>query len=153
MLDSDLPDILARVDLVTQTEDFLHVVDLTTSRSQWNDQRAAEAGEQLLLYGRTVRDMAQGVGLPVKWHFAVITKAKTPVVRVIDVPADEARLNTVRDSVRQVWQAVKVGNFFASPSPLNCSICPFKSRCPAFGGKASVSVPQSMPNASNDISI
>jgi len=134
VLAPDLPDIVARVDLVTETAEALHVVDLKTARSRWTEERAAEAGEQLLLYGRVTRDLARGAGLPTKLHFAVITKAKVPQVQVIDVLADQGRLSAVRDSVAQVWTAARGGNYFANPSPLNCSNCPFKSRCPAFAG-------------------
>ena len=111
---------------------MLHVVDLKTSRFKWAEARAAETAEQVLLYGRTVQQMAHGAGLPVKLHFAVITKAKNPVVQIIDVPADADRLSAVREGVAQVWQAARSGNFYPNPNPLNCSICPFRSRCPAF---------------------
>lgn len=133
-LDNDLPDILAKVDLVTQTtnpgSEALHVVDLKTSRSRWNEVRVAESAEQLLLYGQTVRSVSEG--LPIKLHFAVITKAKTPVVQVLDVPSEEPRLDLVRANVGQVWQSARQGNFYPNPSPLSCSTCPFKSKCPAF---------------------
>jgi len=134
VLDDALPDILAKVDLVTQTADSLHVVDLKTSRSKWSPDRAAEGAEQLLLYGCTLREMSEGVGLPVRLHFAVITKAKTPVVQVLEVPASEGTLASVHENASRVWQTARAGNFYPSPSPLNCCLCPFKDRCPAFGG-------------------
>jgi len=135
VIDDDLPDILARVDLVTQTEEALHVVDLKTSRSRWSEERAVEGADQLQLYGHTVGHMARGVGLPVKLHFAVITKAKTPAVQILDVPTDTARLSGVREAVSSVWQAAKAGNYFTNPSPQNCSTCPYRGRCPAYAGK------------------
>lgn len=81
-LDPDLPDLLAKVDLVTQADGCLHVVDFKTSRSRWNQQKAEESGEQLLLYGVTVAGMSRHLGTAVKLHFAIITKAKNPVVRL-----------------------------------------------------------------------
>lgn len=135
VIDDDLPDILARVDLVTQTDDALHVVDLKTSRSRWSEERAVEGADQLHLYGRTVGHMAQGVGLPVKLHFGVITKARIPTVQVLDLPTDEARLAGVREGVLAVWRAAKAGNYFANPSPQNCATCPFRGRCPAYAGR------------------
>jgi len=71
-----LPDLLAKVDLVTQTEGCLHVVDFKTSRSRWNEQTAEESREQLLLCGETVGGMSEPLGVPVKLHFSIIPKAK-----------------------------------------------------------------------------
>ena len=72
-----------------------------------------------------------------KLHFAILTKAKKPVVQLIPVPTDTDtdRQATMRDSIRQVWQAIQGGNFYPSPSPQNCSGCPFRSRCPVFAGR------------------
>ena len=134
ILDPDLPDVLAKVDLVTCTEGALHVVDFKTSRSRWTEQKAHESGEQLVLYGATVNSMSQGLGLPVKLHFAIITKAKSPQVQLIPVPSDDARLEMLKESVIQVWQAIQSGNFYPAPSPQHCTSCPFRSRCPVFAG-------------------
>lgn len=135
VLDPALPDLLARVDLVTMTEGSLFVVDFKTSRSRWNEQKAQEAGDQLLLYGQTVERMGQTLGLPVKLHFAVITKAKTPIVQLLAVPSDPSRIIGLTESVGQVWQAIQTGNFYPNPSPQNCTTCPFRSRCPVFKGQ------------------
>jgi CRISPR/Cas system-associated exonuclease Cas4 (RecB family) len=134
-LDPDLPDLLARVDLVTQTDGALHVIDFKTSRSKWTEQKAQESGEQLLLYRLAVNRMSLHLGVPVKLHFAIITKAKTPIVQLIPVPADDNRVAGLKDSVNQIWQAIQSGNFYPNPSPQNCATCPYRSRCPAFGGK------------------
>ena len=133
----DLPDLLAKVDLVTQTSDSLHVVDWKTSRSRWTPEKAAENSEQLRLYARIVRDMADGLQLPVSLHFVVVTKAKSPVVQVLDVPtpdhlSDHGEAHRLAENVRQVWTAIKSGADYPAPSPMQCSTCPFKSRCPAF---------------------
>jgi hypothetical protein len=135
VLDPELPDVLARVDLVTQTADAVYVVDFKTSRSRWNQQKAQEWADQLVLYGVTIDQMGQSLRLPVKLHFGIITKAKTPVVQVLDMPTDPARVGAMKESVAAVWDAIKVGDFYPSPSPINCSTCPYRSRCPAFGGK------------------
>jgi putative RecB family exonuclease len=131
-LDPDLPDLLAKVDLLTETDASLHVIDFKTSRSRWTDKKAVENAEQLLLYGTTMQSMSQGLGRPTKLHFAILTKAKTPVVQLLAVPTDKDRLAGLTESVRQVWQAIQAGNFYPSPSPMNCATCPFRSRCPAF---------------------
>ena len=134
-LSPDLPDLVARVDLATQTEDGLNVVDFKTSRSRWNEQRAAEAGDQLLLYGLTLGRMSRYLGLPLKLHFAILTKAKTPVVQVLAVPTDADRVAAIQESVSAVWHAIQSGNFYPAPSPMHCGTCPYRDRCPVFGGK------------------
>jgi putative RecB family exonuclease len=131
-LDPDLPDLLAKVDLVTQTDGSLHVIDFKTSRSRWNEQKAEESGEQLILYGVTIAGMSVSMGLPVKLHFAVLTKHKTPQVQILPVAADAARVAAMKHSVGQVWSAIRTGIFYPSPSPQNCTTCPFRSRCPVF---------------------
>jgi putative RecB family exonuclease len=134
-LDPDLPDLLAKVDLVTQTDGALHVIDFKTSRSKWTEQKAQESGEQLLLYRLAVNRMSQHLGVPVKLHFAIITKAKTPIVQLIPVPADDSRIAALKDSVSQIWLAIQSGNYYPNPSPQNCTTCPYRSRCPVFSGR------------------
>lgn len=133
VLDPELPDLLAKVDLVTQTDGSLHVIDFKTSRSRWNEQKAEESGEQLVIYGVTMARMSTSLGLPVKLYFAVLTKHKTPLVQLIPVATDPQRVATMKESVSQVWSAIQSGNFYPSPSPQNCTSCPFRSRCPVFG--------------------
>ncbi len=134
VLDPDLPDVLTKVDLVTQTAGALHVIDWKTSRGRWNQQKAQESSDQLVLYGVTVSRMSRSLNLPVKLHFGIITKAKTPVVQVLPVPIDTRRVIVLKESVRGVWQAIQSGNFYPSPSSQNCTTCPFRSRCPVFAG-------------------
>ncbi|MGD0140161.1 MAG: PD-(D/E)XK nuclease family protein [Tepidisphaeraceae bacterium] len=131
-LDPELPDLLARVDLVTRTDGALHVVDFKTSRSRWTQQKAEESAEQLLLYHAAVSGMSEHLGVPVNLHFAIITKAKKPVIQLIPVAADEDRIAGLKESVSQIWQAIQAGNFYPSPSPQNCATCPYRSRCPVF---------------------
>lgn len=132
VLDPDLPDVLAKVDLVYADEGAVHVVDFKTSRSRWSDRRVSGAGEQLLLYGRTAAGLSDGLGLPVALHIVVLTKAVRPAVQVVDVPAEPWQLAAVRDRVAEAWRAITAGHFHPSPSPAHCRACPFRSRCPAF---------------------
>lgn len=132
VLDPDLPDLLAKVDLVTQTDGSLHVIDFKTSRTKWTEKKAAEAADQLVLYAATVEKMSRSLGLPVKLHFAVLTKHKTPQVQLLPVAANMERVAVLREGVAQIWQAIQSGNFYPSPSPMNCATCPFRSRCPVF---------------------
>ena len=92
VLRPDLPDLLAKVDLVVQTDTCLFIADFKTSRSKWNEAKALESGDQLLLYSQVAAPLAQQLGLPIRLSFAVITKARTPVVQVLTVPTDSLRL-------------------------------------------------------------
>jgi CRISPR/Cas system-associated exonuclease Cas4 (RecB family) len=83
----------------------------------------------------TVGGLSHDLNIPVKLHFAIITKAKTPVVQLLPVPTDQSRVQAVKESVHQVWDAIQSGNFYPNPSPMNCTTCQFRSRCPIFGGK------------------
>ena len=134
VLDPDLPDVLAKVDLVTQTDGSLHVVDFKTSRSRWTDQKAQESADQLVLYGATVGTMSESLVLPVKLHFAIITKAKKPVVQLLPVATNPDRVAAMKENVLAVWEAIQSGNFYPNPSPMNYTGCPYRSRCPVFGG-------------------
>ena len=132
VVDPGLPDLMAKVDLVTHTDGCLHVVDFKTSRSRWTAEKAQESGDQLVLYAVTVETMSRSLELPVKLHFAIITKAKTPVVQLLPVQVDGGRVEMLKEIVASVWQAIQSGNFYPSPSPMNCTTCPFRSRCPVF---------------------
>jgi putative RecB family exonuclease len=136
-LHPDLPDVLARVDLVTMTDTAVFVTDFKTARSRWTEQKALESGDQLLLYGVTAAGMARHLCLPIKLFFAVLTKNKTPQVQILPVPTDASRVAAMKDMALTTWRAIHDGNFYPNPSPMNCSTCPFKSRCPAMGGRSS----------------
>jgi CRISPR/Cas system-associated exonuclease Cas4 (RecB family) len=135
VLHPDLPDLLAKVDLVTQTDGALHVIDFKTSRSRWSQTKALESAEQPQLYAATVARMARVLGVPVKLHFAVITKAKKPIVQILPVPTNANTLTVLKETAVQTWAAIKTGNFYPNPSPMTCTTCPFKSRCPIFKGR------------------
>jgi hypothetical protein len=133
-LDPQLPDLLTKVDLVTQDQDTVHVTDWKTSRSRWNRQRAQENGEQLLLYGATVAPLTGTPPLPIELNFAIITKAKSPQVQLLPVRSDAMRLDLLTETLAQVWGAIQGGNFYPSPSSQNCTSCPYRSRCPTCAG-------------------
>ena len=129
---STLPDVVARVDAIWQDDDFLHVVDYKTSRSRWSEDKVNESADQLLLYHHMAGSMSRHLDLPIKLNFGVITKAMSPAVQLLDVPVSPGRVRQVISLIEQVWGAIQAGNFYPSPSPMNCSTCPFKARCPAF---------------------
>ena len=131
----DLPDILARVDLIWQDHQAVHLLDFKTSRSRWNTEQLARNADQLRLYQALARPLADQ--MPIHLHFGVLTKAKRPVVEILDVPSTDGGVETIIDAIRPVWEAITVGNFYPVPSPQNCTTCPFKSRCPAWAGSSS----------------
>jgi len=128
----DVPDLVARIDVVWQTDDSTHLMDLKTSRSRWSDAKVRESSDQLLLYQLLASRLAPNQDL--RLHFGIITKAKSPAVQLLDVPQDEVRASQMVDLMLPVWNAMKAGVDFASPSPMNCPTCPFQSRCPAYHG-------------------
>ena len=134
VLDPDLPDVLAVVDLVTQT-DSLNLVDWKTARSRWTPEKAVESGDQLVLYGFALSEMSRSLHLPVKLHFGIITKTKVPAIQILPVPTDASRVQVMTESFAAVWSAIRAGNYYPAPNPMNCSTCPFRSRCPVFKGQ------------------
>ena len=132
-LKPSLPDVVARVDAIWLDRDCLRVIDFKTSRSKWSADKVNESADQLLLYHHMAQSMSRHMDLPIKLLFGVITKGKTPAVQMLDVPVSAGRVERVVNQIEQVWQAIKAGHYYPSPSPMNCSTCPFKSRCPAHG--------------------
>lgn len=126
------PDLLARVDLLTDQDDALVVTDLKTARSRWSRDQAEFNAEQLLLYselaGRLLPDKT------LRLQFAVVTKTKSPAVEIHEVELDDHRLGRIKNVVRRVWDAIQTGHFYPSPSQMNCSGCPFKKACRAWHG-------------------
>ena len=135
VLHPELPDVLAKMDLVTSSDTALYVTDFKTSRSRWTPEKAIEASDQLVIYASATAGMAKHMNLPVKLAYAVLTKAKTPVVQILPVPTDTSRVAAMTKAAVQTWSAIVAAQFYPNPSPMNCSTCQFKSRCPVFGGK------------------
>jgi CRISPR/Cas system-associated exonuclease Cas4 (RecB family) len=127
-----LPDLLARVDLVVDHGDAVTVTDFKTARSSWSEDHVEDSASQLLLYHELAKDLSDG--RPVKLGFAVLTKTKVPELTLYPVQANPHRLERTKKIVERVWHAVESGQFLPSPSPLNCSNCPFREPCKAWKG-------------------
>lgn len=127
----DMPDLVARIDIAWQTDDGVHLMDLKTSKSRWSLAKVDESCEQLLLYQTLASQLVPDQ--PVHLSFGIVTKAKSPAVQKLDVPTiTTQRSNEVIDVMLPVWNSMKAGNDFASPSPMSCATCGYQSRCPAY---------------------
>jgi CRISPR/Cas system-associated exonuclease Cas4 (RecB family) len=126
------PDLLARVDLLVDGEDALHVIDLKTSRSQWSQEHVQESANQLLIYSELAKPLADGK--PVKLSFAVLTKAKAPAMSLHPVQVDSRQVNRTKRIVERIWQAIQGGRFYPIPSPMNCPGCPYRKPCREWNG-------------------
>jgi RecB family exonuclease len=127
-----VPDVLARLDLLVQDADGLTVTDFKTAKNAWSADQTTDSGEQLLLYSELVRQRFPG--WPIRLEFIVFKKAKTVTVARHVVAMDSARLNRTKRIVQRVWRAIEAGNFFPSPSPMNCNTCPFRDPCRRWTG-------------------
>jgi CRISPR/Cas system-associated exonuclease Cas4 (RecB family) len=126
------PDLLARVDLIVDAGNELTVSDFKTARCSWNDYKVEDLAPQLLLYSELVKPIADG--RPIKLSFAVMTKTKTPVFTVHDVPVTVRQLNRTKRTVERVWQAIQSGHFYPNPSPMNCGSCSYREPCRRWTG-------------------
>jgi hypothetical protein len=52
------PELLARVDLIVDAGDAVHISDFKTARCAWNDYKVEDVAPQLLLYGELVQPIA-----------------------------------------------------------------------------------------------
>jgi CRISPR/Cas system-associated exonuclease Cas4 (RecB family) len=127
-----LPDLLARVDLMVDAGEALEVIDFKTARSAWTSDHAADAADQLVLYGELAKDLSDGK--PLRLQFAVLTKTKTPQLVLHTVARDAQRVARTKQVVRRVWSAIQEEIFYPAPSPLNCCNCPYREPCRAWPG-------------------
>lgn len=127
----DVPDLLARLDLVIDQGDAVVITDFKTSRGRWSAADVEAAAGQLLLYGEIVR---QEVARPVRLQFAVLTKTKQPDLQLHAVETDERRVGRQQGMVRRVWRSIQGGHFYPHPSAMNCPTCPYQTACAAWTG-------------------
>lgn len=127
-----LPDLLARVDLILDTDDSLEVIDFKTARSSWSEEHVADSAGQLLLYHELVKEWADD--RPVRLAFGVVSKAKAPQVVLHAVPVDAHQLDRTKRIVERVWRAIQHGQVFPNPSPINCATCSYRRQCREWTG-------------------
>lgn len=124
-----MPDLLARVDVIWQSDDGFHLMDVKTSKCRWSDSKLTDQADQLLLYSQLVEQLTGRDDLQL--HFGIVTKAKSPATQLLPVEFNPQRSDNTLKMMLPVWNGMKAGIDYANPNPLTCSTCPFKSRCPA----------------------
>ena len=127
-----VPDLLARIDLLTTTSDALVITDFKTARSRWSQNQAENSASQLLLYSELARRMMPD--RDVRLRFLVLTKTKTPTVEAFDIDVSRQRAQRTVKVVEHTWRAVEAGHFYPAPGPMNCPSWPFRRACNAWNG-------------------
>jgi len=128
---SGVPDLLARIDLLVETERELIVVDFKSAKCRWGPTLAEEVAEQLLLYATLAERLVPEK--PLQLQYVVLTKAKSPAVQVVRVLADAQRIRRTLRVVRNVWQAMQAGHVYPVPSSA-CRWCPYRRPCRDWRG-------------------
>ncbi|MCE9534329.1 MAG: PD-(D/E)XK nuclease family protein, partial [Planctomycetes bacterium] len=124
---SRCPDFVARLDLLIETDEALVVTDFKTARSRWGTAKLLASAPQLFIYHELICDLA--AGRPVHLKFAVLTKAKKPVLTEHQVYVTPALLAHTRRTVEATWDAIQKGAFPPNPGPMHCPRCPHQQKC------------------------
>jgi putative RecB family exonuclease len=127
-----VPDLLARVDLIAETQDELVINDWKTSRSRWTEEQIEDAAEQLVLYSSLVSDLAPRKRLRI--DFVVLTKTKEVAIDRHSLTVSDHQLDRTKRLVDRVWKSIGSGHFYPAPSLLGCSGCPFREPCRRWPG-------------------
>lgn len=131
-----MPPLLARLDLLVETEAAVRVIDFKTSRARWSEGQVVEKADQLLLYGHLVGQQVSEK--PVELAFVVLTKTKQPSVEVHAVEVSVERIERARTTAQRVWKAITAEHFYPAPSITNCSTCPYRVPCQSWCADATV---------------
>lgn len=128
---ADCPDLLARLDLVVETEEAIVVIDFKTARSRWSTADVQAAEGQLIVYHELVRQLADK---PVRLQFAVITKTKQPEIEILPVIPSPSRIERTRHLIQRVWDSILSQNFYPVPSAMNCPTYSYREHCARWTG-------------------
>ena len=136
ILHPDLPDVLAKVDLVTSSDTALYVTDFKTSRSRWTPEKATESGDQLVMYASATAGMAQHMKSAGETGVCEATKRQDALGADPTGPR-RYQPHCGNEHIRgsKPGRPSSPATFNPNPGPMTCSGCPFKSRCPVFGGR------------------
>lgn len=123
--------VVGRLDLLTETDDCLIVVDTKTARNSFTDKVPVATG-QLALYAEAMSPMASELDKPFKGRFVVFRKLKSPKIEVVDVPVRATEKAHAVAMVKSWWQLItaaeKANAFPQNPGPF-CKGCQYKDRC------------------------
>jgi putative RecB family exonuclease len=126
---ADVPPIESRIDLLELQGTDLVVSDLKSSRSKWSELKIQEAIPQLVLYATGLLPLMKELGAKrIVTKFIVVTKAKKPVVQVLQPQCSQEDVVRLKQSVSETWTAIQTG-LFVKHEGWQCSQCPFKGRC------------------------
>jgi len=132
LLVEGVPDLLGRIDLLTEDSDSLVITDIKTSRGIWSAEQVEDSNEQLLLYSHLASEISPGK--KVQTRFLIITKAKEPVVEEHVREVEPAAVKRTLAGVERVWRAIESGVFYPAPSTMNRATCGYRSACRAWMG-------------------
>jgi putative RecB family exonuclease len=132
MLVEGVPDLLGRIDLLTEDSDSLVITDIKTSRGKWSQEQVEDSGEQLLLYSHLASEISPGKKIATR--FLVLTKTKEPVIEEHVREVEPAAVKRTLAGVERVWRAIESGVFYPAPSTMNCSTCGYRAACRAWAG-------------------
>ena len=124
----DVPPFKVRLDLLERVGDELHVSDLKTARSLWNDDKVSEHLPQVIAYSMAAAGIARQLGLRIVPEFVVVTKAKSPKVQVLTPSASQEDVARLRNLVADVWKGIQSGTFPARIG-WQCKGCAYRDRC------------------------
>lgn len=123
--------VVGRLDLLTETEDHLIVVDHKTARNSFTD-KVPVAAAQLALYAKAMKPVARQLRKPQKGRFVVFRKLKAPKIEVVDVPIRDTERSGAVAMVRSWWRLIEVASkasaFPKNPGPF-CKACEYRIRC------------------------
>ena len=126
---ADVPAIESRIDLLELKGTDLIVSDLKSSRSKWSESKIAESIQQLVLYAIGLLPLMRELGAnKIITKFIVITKAKKPVVQVLQPQCSQQDVVNLKQTVSETWSAIQTG-LFVKREGWQCSMCPFKKMC------------------------
>lgn len=125
----ETPPLEARLDVLELDGTDLLVTEIKTSKSRWNDQKVAEALPQLVVYAHALMPLLREIGAKrIRPRFLIVTKAKAPVVQVLEPKADQRDVLRLREQLGEVWKGIKA-SVFPAREGWWCAACPFRVAC------------------------
>ena len=126
---ADVPPIEMRLDLLELRGADLIVTDLKTSKSRWSEAKIADGLPQLILYAHGLLPLLRELGATrIVPRFVAVTKAKKPVVQVLQPVATQDDVVRLKQTVAETWSAIQTGVFPRRES-WACAHCPFRRHC------------------------